>query len=79
MRSCLSHILFSFSLSILLKQSYICRLEATLKLATDDKKEMELQISEFGLKLENLENSKNCSIAFLEYTYLFFYFLLGNS
>ncbi|EFX71129.1 hypothetical protein DAPPUDRAFT_309226 [Daphnia pulex] len=31
-------------------------LEATLKLATDDKKEMELQISEFGLKLENLEN-----------------------
>uniref|UniRef100_A0A0P6G4U3 Hyaluronan mediated motility receptor n=1 Tax=Daphnia magna TaxID=35525 RepID=A0A0P6G4U3_9CRUS len=38
------------------KIAFICRLEAALKQANDEKKEMEAQISEFSLKIENLEN-----------------------
>lgn len=38
------------------KIAFTCRLEAALKQASDEKKEMEAQVSEFSLKIENLEN-----------------------
>lgn len=44
------------------KSLFICRLETDLKQANDEKKEMEAQFSEFGLKLENLENGRHSSI-----------------
>ena len=48
------HILFASTTTLV----FTFRLEATLKQATDDKKEMEAQISEYSLKIENLENGK---------------------